>query len=429
MQEQLDRAQIQILAVLTFVNFMNFLDRQVIGAVLPLLQVEFSLTHTHAALLGTGFALAHALFTLPMGMLADRTSRRAVMAFAVLFWSTATFLTGLATSFRTLLGARTLVGVGEAAFTPAATAIITRSFPAILRARAQGMFNAGMFIGGCAGLGIGGALASTLGWRTTLCLVALPGLFLAWRIGKMREPHVQQAHSPVPLRDLLRVPPFLATLVSGSFVTFAAYAFIFWGTTFVVREKGFDLLHAGLILGGTLGVAGVMGILAGAWLADRLMRRVVWGRVAVIASGLLLGIPCLIWAVHTPENRHFVGLFFLAAFFLSWYHGPLTAVLHDLTPERAHATAMGLYNAIVHLFAVTWAPLVIGNMADRFGLVAGMDMAAGAFILGALGFVIVLLMIRRDGIAASLGQEPVLSPSAATVVSSPTAWTHRGRER
>jgi len=429
MREPLEKHQVQILALLTFVNFMNFLDRQIIGAVLPLLQTEFTLTHTHAALLGTGFALAHSLFTLPMGMLADRTSRKTVMAFAVLFWSTATFLTGLATSFRMLLGARTLVGVGEAAFTPAATAIITRSFPASLRARAQGMFNAGMFIGGCAGLGIGGAMASTLGWRVTLCLVALPGILLAWRIKSLQEPSVERAEAPVPLRELLRIPPFVAALVSGCFVTFAAYSFIFWGTTFVLRHKGFDLLEAGLVLGGTLGVAGVLGILAGAWLADQLMRRVHWGRVAVIASGLLLGIPCLVWAVHTSGSVLFLVLFFLAAFFLSWYHGPLTAVLHDLTPERAHATALGLYNAVVHLLAVTWAPLVIGSMADRFGLVVGMDVAAGAFVLGALGFVVVLLMIRRRGVESPSRWEAALSPSAGTVVSSSTTWTQSGSKR
>lgn len=428
MREQLEKHHVQTLAVLTLVNFMNFLDRQIIGAVLPLLQTEFALTHAHAALLGTVFALAHSLFTLPLGMLADRTSRKAVMGFAVLFWSTATFLTGLAGSFRALLGARALVGVGEAAFTPAATAIITRSFPAPLRARAQGMFNAGMFIGGCAGLGIGGALASMLGWRTTMCLVALPGLLLAWRIKSLREPDVERAQAPVPLVQLLRVRPFVAALVSGCFVTFAAYSFIFWGTTFVLRHKGFDLLEAGLVLGGTLGVAGVLGILVGAWLADRLMRLVHWGRVAVIASGLLLGIPCLVWAVHTSGSVLFLVLFFLAAFCLSWYHGPLTAVLHDLTPERSHATALGLYNAIVHLFAVTWAPLVIGSVADRFGLVAGMDVAASAFVLGALGFVVVLLMIRQRGAKPGSLDEQTLSPTAAAVVSCDSKWTHSGSE-
>ncbi|HZL85747.1 MAG TPA: MFS transporter [Candidatus Krumholzibacteria bacterium] len=401
MRQPLDKHQFQVLAILSLVNFMNFVDRQIIGAILPLLQDDFSLSHSQAALLGTAFALMHSIFTLPLGMLADRTSRKNVMAAAVLFWSLATFVTGLARSFRLLLVARSLVGLGEAAFTPAATAIITRSFPAAVRARVQGTFNAGMFIGGCVGLGLGGALASSIGWRPTLFIVAIPGILLAWKIVSLHEPRVETAPRPVPLRNLLRLPAYAAAVVSGCFVTFSAYALIFWGTTFVVRHKGFGLGEAGLILGASLGVAGVLGIIVGAWLADRLMRRVAWGRVAVIVAGLALGIPFLVWAVHTPNRMVFLATFFTSGFFLSWYHGPLTAVLHDMTPERAHATAMGLYNAIVHLVAVTWAPLVIGAIADRWGLLRGMDIAAGTFVLGTLGFVVVLLLVRRASIVSS----------------------------
>jgi len=394
-REALDRTQIQVLALLTLVNFMNFVDRQVVGAILPLLQTEFSLSHSQAGLLGTVFALMHSVFTLPLGILADRTSRKNVMAGAVLFWSVATFVTGLVHSFRTLLGARALVGLGEAAFTPAATAIITRSFPLTLRARAQGMFNAGMFIGGCVGLGLGGVLAARLGWRPTLFIVAIPGILLALRIARLREPPVEAAQAPVPVLDLLRRPTYVAALVAGCFVTFAAYALIFWGTTFVVQHKGFTLQAASIALGFNLGVAGVLGIAIGATLADRLMQRVPWGRAAVIVAGLALGTPFLVWAVHTPSKSTFLIAFFLSGFFLSWYHGPLTAVLHDMTPERGHATAMGLYNAVVHLLAVTWAPLAVGSIADRYGLVAGMDVAAAAFALGTLGFAVVLLRLRR----------------------------------
>ncbi len=406
MRHGFDRQQISVLVVLTLVTFMNCVDRQIVGAILPLVQTEFALSHSQAALLGTIFGIMHSVFTLPLGMLADRTSRKAVMGFAVLFWSVATFLSGLVGSFRAFLGARALVGFGEAAFTPAATAIITRSFPMGLRARVQGVFNAGMFIGGCAGLGLGGALASWLGWRPTLFIVAVPGLLLALRIASLREPKVERATTPVPLRELLRIPAYVAALVSGCFVSFAAYSFIFWGTTYVVRNKGFSLLEASLVLGVNLGAAGILGILAGAALADRLMRRIVWGRAAVIVAGLVLGIPFLVWGVHVPSKTLFLVFFFVSGFFLSWYHGPLTAVLHDLTPEHAHATAMGLYQAIVHIFAVTWAPLVIGRVADRYGLQAGMDVAAVVFSLGALGFCVVLFLVRRRGALAPVAPEP-----------------------
>ncbi len=396
----LDRRQLHVLLLLTLVNFMNFVDRQIVGAILPLLQGEFSLSHSQAGLLGTVFALMHSCFTLPLGVLADRTSRKNVMAGAVLFWSGATFVTGLVHSFRALLGARALVGIGEAAFTPAATAIITRSFPAAVRARVQGTFNAGMFIGGCVGLGLGGVLAARFGWRPTLFIVAVPGILLAARIARLREPPVAAAVG-VPWREILRSAAYWEALAGGCCVSFGAYALIFWGTTFAVENKGLSLHDASVILGVNLGLAGVLGIGAGAWLADRLMRRVLWGRAFVIVAGLLLGAPFLLCAVHTSSKTLFLVSFFLSGFFLSWYHGPLTAVLHDMTPERAHATAMGLYNAIVHLFAVTWAPYATGRIADHYGLTTGMDIAAGTFFLGALGFVAVLLRIRRASKAAT----------------------------
>ena len=401
MRTSFEKQQVRVLAVLTLVNFMNFVDRQIIGALVPLISADFLLTHSQAGLMGTVFALVHSVLTLPLGVVADRTSRKKVIGFGLVLWSGATFLSGLAASFRMLLASRAVVGMGEAAFTPAATAIITRSFPAELRARVQGVFDSGMFRGGCVGLGLGSAMGTWFGWRPSLFIVAIPGLLLAINVAMLREPKVRAAdRRQVPLRDLLRIPAYVAALVAGCFITFAGYSFIFWGTSFVHSVKGFALEEAGLVLGANMIVAGVLGIVVGATLADRMARRVVWGRVFVITAGLLLGVPFLLWALHTPVKAHFIVFFFLGGFFMSWYHGPLTAVLHDLTPERAHATAMGLYQGVVHLIAVTTAPVVIGRVADRWGLLRGMDVAAGFYVVGALCFFVVLLLVRRHGAVA-----------------------------
>ncbi len=190
----------------------------------------------------------------------------------------------------------------------------------------------------------------------------------------------------------------LAVLAGGWFITFAAYSYIFWGTAFVYGEKGFGMREAGVLLGVSLMVAGVLGILAGASLADQLLRWRCWGRVLVIGLGLLLGAPLLFWAFHTQSKGLFLALFFLACFFMSWYHGPLTATIHDLVPPRVHATAVGLYYFFVHFFAVTWAPPTIGKMADRYGLLTGMHAALAAQVLGALCFFLVIYFIRRDGL-------------------------------
>jgi MFS family permease len=133
-------------------------DRQGIHPLLPdCLRLQ---SHTQLGSLAGAFSLVHALGSLPLGWLADRVSRKKVVSYSVLFWSGATFLSGIAGSFRALVAARALVGVGEAAYTPAGTAIITASFPRRLRARVQGVFDTGMFLGGAGGIALGGIIAA-----------------------------------------------------------------------------------------------------------------------------------------------------------------------------------------------------------------------------------------------------------------------------
>src|SRR5262245_6793764 len=132
------RDQIRLLIILTLLNFVNYADRQVVFPLFPDLQREFHLTYTQLGMLATAFTVVLALGSLPMGVLSDRVERRKVISFGVLFWSVATFMGGLARSFPLLLGARSLVGMGEAAYTPAGTSVISEIFPKEVRSRVQG---------------------------------------------------------------------------------------------------------------------------------------------------------------------------------------------------------------------------------------------------------------------------------------------------
>ena len=397
--------QKRILAILTLLNFLNYVDRQIAYALVPLIKTEFVLSYFEVALLGTAFSLVHSLGTVPLALLADRLSRRKVIGYAVFFWSLATFVSGLASSFRSLLQVRAMVGLGEAAYAPAATALITGSFVRELRARVQGVFESGMFIGGAVGLGLGGILAEWFGWRAAFFVVGVPGLFLTFGLWRLPDPPAGSSPRPVAARHLLRIPAYVTVLIGGWFITFAAYSYIFWGMEFVHRYKGFGLQEAGMILGSSLTVAGVLGILAGGALADRFARQFVWGRVSVIALGEFLGIPLLFQALHTSSKGTFLALFFLACFFMSWYHGPLTAVIHDLTPASAHSTAQGLYYFFVNFFAVTWAPPLLGRIADRYDLLTGMHVAVGAQAIGAVCFLIVAWLIHCRQAEAARGAD------------------------
>lgn len=396
--ERFTSYQIRVLTVLALVNFVNYVDRQIVFPLFPLLREYFSLSYLQLGMLGTAFSLVHALGALPLGMLADRVVRKKVIGYSLFFWSCATFASGLAATYRALLTTRALVGFGEAAYTPAAQSMITGAFPKEVRARVQGIFDTGMFIGGAVGLALGGIIADKYGWRPAFFIVGVPGLLLGLVILGLKEPPRPQKEEYVPIRHLLRVPAYVMLLVGGWFITFAGNAYIIWGPDFVHSYKGFGLREGGLALGAITVMAGALGVLAGAALSDRLARRFSWGRISIVPVGFLISSPFIFMALRSAQRPRVLLFFALGVFFMTWYHGPVTATVHDLIPARAHATAMGLYFFFVNLLATTIAPLVVGDFAKHFGLPAGMHVALAAQFIGGLCFIVVVLLIRRDGL-------------------------------
>jgi MFS transporter, Spinster family, sphingosine-1-phosphate transporter len=389
--------QWRVLLVLMLVNFVNYVDRQIVFALFPFLRHDFGLTRLQLGALATAFTVVLSLASFPLGMLADRISRRAVISAGILFWSGATFFSGLARSFGALLFARGMVGVGEAAYTPAGAAVISASFPAGVRARVQGAFDVGMFIGGATGISLGGYVAAKFGWRVAFFMVGIPGVLLGLAALKLPESVVRVAKESMALRELLQVPAFLALLVSGFFCSFAGYSYVVWGPD-LVQSKGFSAAEASMALGVTIVLGGMLGIGTGAYLSDWLAKLRDWGRAAVVPVGFVLGAPAIYFALHASEKIHFLLFFGLGAFFLSWYHGPLTATIHDLVPPRGHATALGFYYLFVNLFSMAIAPVVIGRLADRHDLLYALHVPIIAQLVGAAFFVVVIQCIRKDGL-------------------------------
>jgi MFS family permease len=390
--------QWRVLLILMLVNFVNYVDRQIVFALFPSIRRDFGLSFVQLSYLATAFTVVLSLASFPLGMLADRISRRAVISAGVLFWSGATFFSGLAGSFRSLLIARGLVGVGEAAYTPAGAAVITASFPRDVRARVQGAFDIGMFIGGATGIALGGIITAAFGWRFAFFMVGIPGVVLGLTALRLPKSVAYVAKESMPLRELLRVPAFLALLVSGWFCSFAGYTYVAWGPELVEEYKGFSAAQAGIALGLVIVLGGTLGIATGAFLSDALAKLRVWGRAVVVPIGFVLAAPPIYFALHASGKLRFLLLFGLGAFFLSWYHGPLTATIHDLVPPRGHATALGFYYLFVNLFSMAIAPVVVGRVADRYNLITALHVPLFAQLAGAAFFILVIQCIRHDGL-------------------------------
>ena len=413
--------QWRILLILMLVNFVNYVDRQIVFALFPFLRHDFGLSFVQLGYLATAFTVVLSLASFPLGMLADRVSRRAVISAGVLFWSGATFFSGLAGSFRSLLMARGLVGIGEAAYTPAGTAVISAAFPKEVRARVQGAFDIGMFIGGATGISLGGYMAAKFGWRHAFFLVGIPGVILGLTALRLPKSVVSVARESMPIGDLLRVPAFLALLVSGWFCSFAGYSYVAWGPDLVEDYKGFSPEQASMALGVTIVLGGMLGIATGAYLSDFLAKLRVWGRAIVVPIGFVLAAPLIYFSLHSSGKIHFLLFFGFGAFFLSWYHGPLTATIHDLVPPSGHATALGFYNLFVNLLSMAVAPLVIGKLADRYGLITALHAPIIAQLAGAAFFIVVIQCIRHDGLrhpvlARHWENEPVSLPTRIALV-------------
>ena len=317
--------QKRVLIVLTLINFVNWMDRQIVYPLMPLIKADFHVTFMQLGWLVAAFSIVHAFTTLGLGRLADLTSRKKVISYGVLFWSGATFIGGLAASFRSLLMTRAMVGVGEAAYSPAASAIISESFSRRIRARVQGIFDLGMFIGGAAGLAMGAILAEWVGWRPAFFVVGIPGLLLALAIVRLPEAPRAPSEKNAPIKELFRIPGYVLALISGWFIAFAGHSYVIWGTEFVYRYKGFSLRQAGTLLGGIVVLAGVLGVMTGAVVAGRLAQAFPWGRALTPAIGFLVSAPLIVGALHAPTRTGVLGCFFVGSFFMTWYHGPLTA--------------------------------------------------------------------------------------------------------
>jgi predicted MFS family arabinose efflux permease len=388
----------QVLTILMLVNFVNYVDRQVIFSLFPFIRHDFALSYQQLGSLATAFTVVLSLSTLPLGVLADRFSRRFVVSGGVLFWSAATFLSGLAGSFRSLLGARALVGVGEAAYAPAGAAVLSATFPREFRARVQGACDIGMFVGGAAGLVLGDIMAASFGWRHAFFIVGFPGLLLGLIAMRLPEPSREATEQRIRLKELIRVPVYLVVLVAGWFACFAGYSYVSWGPDLIQEQKGFSPGEAAWALGLTVVLGGAMGIAIGAYLADRIARVRPGARALIIPIGFVLGAPAIYFALHATNKPTFLLLFCLGTFFMSWYHGPLTATIHDLVPPSGHATALGLYYLFVNLFAMALAPLVVGRVADHYGLIAALHIPIASQLMAGLCFAVVVYLMWRHGL-------------------------------
>ena len=269
-----------LLGLLVVVYTFNFIDRQILSILLESIRLDMDLSDTQLGFLtGFSFALFYATLGIPIARIADRSSRGKVIAISLGLWSLMTAVCGLAQNFTHMLFARIGVAVGEAGGSPPAHSLITDYFPPHKRASALAIYATGTPIGILLGLMLGGWLNEAFGWRTAFFVVGAPGVLLAFVVWfTAKEPNLRSAATrrddQVSLKEVFRylkgLKSFRYLVIASSLHAFAAYGVLQWTPTFLIRTHGMSTTQLGLYLGLIIGTTGVLGVLAGGFLADRL---------------------------------------------------------------------------------------------------------------------------------------------------------------
>jgi MFS family permease len=351
-------------------------------------------------LLGTVFMIVHSIASVPLGILADRWIRKKIISFGVLLWSVATFISGLVQNFHQLLAARSIVGIGEAAYAPSATSLLADKFPEEKRAAVNSTFFLGMFAGGTLGMILAGVIGTYLGWRICFFIVGVPGFILALtslRISEKKQLHHYVVHlERSSVYSIFKLPPYITMLAGGILLTFTSGAIISWITVFIVRYHNISIANASVFIGSIVLVAGLSGIYAGGRFADKLFIRDI-PRSFIIALGFLLATPLLLVIASTSSMVILLIAMFTGTFFMSWYYGPVVALIHDIVPSDLKATAYAFYIFFIHLLGDTFSPAVIGKISDISSLRTAFYLPIATNFLGALLFLFTTKLLMNKG--------------------------------
>jgi MFS family permease len=374
------------LAVLFLINVLNFYDRQALGAIAEPLHREFRLTDTQFGALSTVFTVIYGLAGLPLGRLADTSSRKRLLAAGITVWAGLTGLGGLAASYAMLLATRLGVGVGEAVCAPAATSWIGDAVPAERRTRALAMFMMAVPVGGMLSFSIGGPVAQAYGWRAALALAALPSIVLVPAVLWLKEPKRTATGSAgaavaVSPAALMRIPAFWWIAASGAIVNFALYSFSSFFLAFLTRFHHLSVARAGIWAGVGTGAAGIIGALAAGALGDRVSGNLGRARMRLAAAASLAAAPAALLAIAAPAGAIAVAIpaMMVAYGFLQMYYGLVYAAMQDVVPANLRGAAMGGYFVVQYLGGAAWGPLVTGRLSDHFArTAANAGMAADA---------------------------------------------------
>ncbi|MFP3558812.1 MFS transporter [Paraburkholderia sp. SIMBA_049] len=376
----------------------DYMSRQVLNAVFPQIKAEWVLSDTQLGALSGIVSLAVGVLAFPLALVADRWGRVRSVAIMAVIWSIATLLCGLSHNYFTLLSARFLVGVGEAAYASVGMAILISMFPPRHTSTVAGAFMAGSMVGSVMGIGLGGSLAGQFDWRSAFVGMAIFGITLSLLYMMVASPSriegekgqstgIRQTESLATvrvrhvLRDLFSSRVLICVYIGSGLQLFINGGLLAWLPSFLNRVYDMPLSRAG-------GVAAVF-VLCGA------CGMPLCGALSEILPAITYNLTCgalLFAAFQFPAGSAQLTLIALAMFFSAGVMGPSGTMVANLTPKAIHSTAIATLALAFNILGLAPGSVVTGALADRLGLAPALQLLPLASIAST---VVLLIGVRH----------------------------------
>jgi MFS family permease len=361
------------LAVLTGLNILNYIDRNMLLGVQPLVQKEFRISDAQTGLLTSAFFFCYMFAAPVVGWMGDRFPRKNIILFGIAIWSGFTLLTWLVHDYNQLLLRHTIVGVGEASYATIAPTLVADSFPVARRGRMLSIFYLGLPVGSALGILLGGPLGEHFGWRVPFMLAGVPGFLLAFVFWLLPEPARGQAEvaevtvERSTVMGLLRNGAFITACLGMAMYTFAVGGLQVWIPTFLHRMRGMSVSRAAVTFGLIAAVNGLVATALGGWIGDRMLKRHDGAYYRFSGLAMLAAVPLMVLAVYAT-GWLLLPAIFLAVFALLIGTGPSNTAVVNSVDAGIRSTALAVNTFAIHALGDAGSPTLIGWISDRTSL-------------------------------------------------------------
>ncbi|UUZ85004.1 MFS transporter [Paenibacillus sp. P26] len=393
----------------------NYIDRTVLSAAAPYITKEFGLNAAQMGVILSGFFWSYALLQVPSGWVADKIGQKKTLGFAVAWWSLSTAVTGLATGFKSILGFRIALGVGEAAAYPSNAGISSKWFPDKERATVAGIFDSGSKFGGAIAMPLIVWLIAMFQWKMTFVIIGMLGIFwsIIWMVYFKERPedhkgvneaelkYIREGQSkkegvdrerPMKWYQLLKYRNIWAMCIGFFMINYNSYFFITWSPTYLVKERGMSLIEMGIVASLPLLCAMVVEVIAG-WLSDRIYSKGLLSLTATRKLFLIIGLlmaSCIGFAAFAHSAVLAVVLLCIAKSGTTVAASQVWALPSDVSPKNMTSIVAGMQNTVSNMGGVV-GPIITGFFVSAYGsFVPALLFSAALIVIGILNYLFLL---------------------------------------